>query len=162
MEQWADIAGFEGNYQISNFGNVKSHKRLMSPCPDCDGYMVVSLRQNKKQVTKKVHRLVASAFLNNHDSKPMVNHIDSNRKNNHVSNLEWCTAKENLHHSIKAGLSNPNGGGNPNSKVVIDFYTGIFYDCAKDAAKAHSINYSTLKNKLNGNHKNNFPRLKYI
>lgn len=103
-EVWRPIEGFEG-YQVSNLGNVKSNKTgldiVMHPSKDSDGYMVVSLSPNKgKYKTMKVHRLVAMAFIPNPYGKPHINHIDYNRSNNVINNLEWVTPKENTAHSI--------------------------------------------------------------
>lgn len=108
-EEWRDIAGFEGLYQISNLGNVKSFDRIDSLgrlrigikrklIDDKDGYQLVSLHKDGKVFMKKVHRLVAEAFLPNPDNLPFVNHKDENKKNNCVDNLEFCTAKYNVNY----------------------------------------------------------------
>ena len=112
-EIWKDIEGFS-NYQISNFGNVKTKERdytnnlghnvhinekIMS-FSTRSGYSVVNLRKNNKRFSKQIHRLVAEAFIPNPENKPQVNHKDYNRKNNCVNNLEWVTCKENIRWSI--------------------------------------------------------------
>ena len=105
-EVWEDIKGFEGLYQISNFGNVKSFykDKILKGRPDKDGYYRVCFYKNKKSKEMKIHRLVAQAFIPNPENFPQVNHIDGNKLNNCVSNLEWCTAKYNINHACKLGL----------------------------------------------------------
>lgn len=112
-EIWKDIIGFEGLYQISNYGNVKSCKRmvnakygkrlvnekLLSLGKDRDGYLMVILCQEGIKKTVKIHRLVANAFIDKIDDKEIVNHIDSNKSNNILSNLEWVSYLENKCHS---------------------------------------------------------------
>lgn len=111
-EVWKDVQGYEGLYQVSNQGRVKSldrmekwkgsvrrrKGRLMATREDKDGYFVVGLRNGMGQITKRVHRLVAEAFLPNPNSLPEVNHKDENKGNNHVDNLEWCNNKYNIHY----------------------------------------------------------------
>jgi len=103
VEIWKDIEGFEGRYQISNYGNVKSiirkKHRILSPSIKHNGYLGVNLYdENKKMWNKQIHRLVAIAFIPNPDNLPQVNHIDENKENNHADNLEWCTQNQNIHH----------------------------------------------------------------
>ena len=112
MEVWKDVKGYEGLYQVSNFGNVKilsrrvvNHKsgstrlmqeKLMNPFDNGHGYLVVSLRKGGKRKNHYVHRIVAEAFIANQNNKLPVNHKDRNTKNNSVTNLEWCTQQENV------------------------------------------------------------------
>lgn len=105
QEIWKDIASYEGLYQISNLGNVRSIKysnkiRLKKPTAN-KGYMYVMLYKNNEHKTMALHRLVASEFIENKANKPEVNHIDGNRANNVLSNLEWVTRSENNIHSYK-------------------------------------------------------------
>lgn len=127
MEIWKSITGYEGLYQVSNLGNVKSlerqhrsgfngngitkrKERLLKKVKDKDGYLCVSLSKESKVKTMKVHRLVALAFVPNPDNKNQVNHKDALKYNNIYSNLEWNTNKENINHAILKGLikRNPN------------------------------------------------------
>ena len=95
-EIWKDIKGYEGLYKISNYGEVWSvRKRILLKKCETLGYHCVGLTKNKKRKHFKVHRLVANNFVDNPFNKPCVNHIDENKKNNHYSNLEWVTHKEN-------------------------------------------------------------------
>ena len=94
-ELWKDIKNYEGHYQVSNFGRVKSIKFgkeiILKPVTDRHGYLIVGLWKNNKQKTYKVHRLVMEAFIPNTDNLPCVNHKDEDKTNNNVENLEWCT-----------------------------------------------------------------------
>lgn len=113
MELWKDIKDYEGIYQISNFGNVKSIKReekilaKIVSGKNRSGYIKVSMYKNGDFEQKSVHRLVALHFIDNPDNKPQVNHIDGNKQNPHFSNLEWCTASENSRHAYDTKLSKP-------------------------------------------------------
>ncbi len=123
-EIWKDIDGYEGYYQVSNLGNVKSVDRyIKSPLNNQEsvlrkgkqiktninkknGYIYVCFYKENTQTSKRVHRLVAKAFLPNPDNLPQVNHIDGNKQNNNVNNLEWCSQLENIQHANKNGLIN--------------------------------------------------------
>ena len=104
-EIWRPIEGYEGLYEVSNLGRVRSldrffyrlHKgKVLSPTKDRYGYLTVTLNYNGKSKTIKIHRLVAQAFLPNPDNLPQVNHKDEVKSNNCVDNLEWCSAKYNV------------------------------------------------------------------
>lgn len=121
-EAWADIDGFEGMYQVSTIGRVRSlprdvamrrggreytmhHKgRVLRQVRSKDGYATVQIFKDSKPHTFKVHRLVATAFISNQDNLPEVNHIDGNKTNNTVENLEWCTKSHNMRHAYENGL----------------------------------------------------------
>lgn len=103
QEIWKDIKGYEGIYQISNHGRIKSFKQnsegyILKNTNKYGWYFTVNLVKGKARETKRIHRLVAEYFIPNPTGKPQVNHIDGNKQNNHVSNLEWVTSKENMHH----------------------------------------------------------------
>lgn len=125
-EFWKDIEGYEGLYQISNYGRIRSLKFKNNVCEKNrtivmkqnlrNGYFVINLRKNTKRKSFQVHRLVAQAFIKNPFNYPVVNHIDYNPQNNNAENLEWCTQKQNVRHSIcnmkgkSHNINNPNYG----------------------------------------------------
>lgn len=104
MEIWKNINGLNGEYQISSKGNIKHNNRILKSHKDSDGYLIITLYINKKFVTYKLHRLVAQAFIENPNNLPQVNHIDCDKTNNNVENLEWCTLKDNISHAVKNKL----------------------------------------------------------
>ena len=124
-EEWRDIAGFNGDYQISNFGRVRSCKignewRMLRPGTNERGYKHVALCDGSgKRIECKIHRLVAAAFLTNPENLPEVEHRDDNPANNHVSNLFWSTHSENMKHAAQTGrMKRIVGLKNPSSKLT--------------------------------------------
>lgn len=119
-EIWKDIENYNGAYQVSNFGEVKSVERLtksrlgnlnklnkgriLKHCVSNNGYHGVLLCKDGKMKRFTLHRLVAQAFILNTENKPQVNHINGKKSDNHVKNLEWCTMVENMKHAVKTGL----------------------------------------------------------
>lgn len=115
MEQWKDIEGYEGLYQVSSFGRVKRildihvinglvfkkpTERMLKATDNGRGYLIVFLNSNGKRKNHYVHRLVACAFCEKKNENDVVNHIDYDTKNNYSSNLEWCSQEENIRHSL--------------------------------------------------------------
>lgn len=96
-----DIKGYEGLYAITSCGKVWSYKtkKFLKPAKDRDGYSIVSLYKNGNRKTKKVHRLVAEAYIPNPDNLPQVNHKNEIKSNNWIGNLEWCSAQYNTTYS---------------------------------------------------------------
>lgn len=163
-EIWKDIEGFEGMYQVSNMGNVKSlkrtiwnsgkgcyrtvHERILKANKNNDGYLQVQLHQDGKRERYLVHRLVATAFLPNPDNLPQVNHIDENKENNCMDNLEWVTCKENANHGTRnKKISKP--------VIGIDMVTGLIveFPSAKEAKSKLGIAQSHICHCLKGRQK---------
>lgn len=165
-EIWKDVVGYEGLYQISNLGNLKSlekiiHQRkraykakekIMKPNILTTGYYYANLYKNGVVKKYVLHRLVANAFLPNLLNKPEVNHIDGNKLNNCVSNLEWVTNKENVIHAIKTGLKKYDTQSTKikqiRNGVVINVYNSIH-----EAGRKTKINSGNISSVINGRRK---------
>lgn len=107
-EIWKSIEGYEGLYEVSNLGNVRSlnynktkQTKLLTPTIDRYGYYHLILRKNGKRKGFTVHRLVAQAFIPNLNNYPQINHKDENKTNNCVDNLEWCTNEYNCNYGTR-------------------------------------------------------------
>ena len=105
-EVWKDVPGYEGLYRVSNTGKVFGIKRknILAAAPNEKGYMYVVLCKNGKMKSKRVHKIVMLAFRGEANGLE-INHIDGDKKNNNLSNLEYCTHYENMHHAIRSGLA---------------------------------------------------------
>lgn len=112
MEEWRPVRGLEDNYEVSNLGRVRRIKsgcgtyegRILNFLNHSNGYVIAPMTLNSKKHRRYVHRMVAEAFIPNPDGKPEVNHIDGNKHNNCVDNLEWATRSENNRHMFRTGL----------------------------------------------------------
>ena len=102
VETFVKIEGFE-KYEVSNLGKVRNIKsgRVLKTSLNNNGYLRLFLCENNKRKHLYLHRIIATAFIDNPDEKPCVNHIDENKLNNDLSNLEWCTVRENLIHGTR-------------------------------------------------------------
>lgn len=146
-EQWKDIQGWEDYYQISNLGCVRGKDRYVDwmntkrfikgeplvPVLNTDGYYGVKLTRNNCATSYKIHRLVAEAFLDNPLSLPEVNHIDCNRTNNCLNNLEWITHNDNVAHSASKGKYKHYGKDNGNyGKHTLKYIYSMNPELAKE------------------------------
>ena len=173
MENWKDIKGYEGFYQVSNLGRVRSLERdvyfpngtihrikekILVPVLDNKGYQFVGLHKNGKRKDMKVHRLVAMAFIPNPENKPMVNHKDENPLNNCVDNLEWCTAQYNANYGTRNERMIQNRrsyklGNHPKAKAVFCVELNKTFDCAKRAEEELGICVSSIRSACRGKRK---------
>jgi hypothetical protein len=170
QEIWKDVPEYEGIYQVSNLGNVRSlnynnNKKTKEICKKKHktGYLNVVLCKNSEKKNKGVHRLVALAFIPNPNNYPCVNHIDTNKANNNVENLEWCTHSQNTQHAIKHGRHNPRfmlgrtGAKNKLSKKIVqyDLQGNVVnrWDCISDAARFYGLRSGNINNCLRGRNK---------
>lgn len=143
-EIWKDIEGYEGLYQVSDLGRVKSFatSRVLKPYRNKAGYLLVYLCKNGKRKTHRIHRLVAQSFIPNPENKPEVNHLDENKTNNMVSNLEWSTRKENLNHGTRnERISIPIIATNLKTGEFREFYGA--HECARQLG-SHQQNISAV------------------
>lgn len=132
MEIWKEIKGYEGCYDVSSFGRIKSHYKniIRKPklwCLHENGkwtYHTITLKKKGQRSTKKIHRLVAEAFIPNPDNKPQVHHIDFDTTNNRVENLMWATHYENAQHSLGRYASGVRNGQSRFTTEDITFIKG--------------------------------------
>ena len=162
-EIWLPVAGYEGLYEVSNLGNVRSlyrYKKQLKWNISRNGYATVELFKQKEGKRLLVHRIVAAAFVNNPLNLPQVNHIDENKINNSASNLEWVTAKDNMNFGTRLSRqlkSTDYGGksrkaiarinGRKNSVPVVQIKAGkvvAVYSSAKEASLATGFNHSHI------------------
>lgn len=151
-EVWKDIPNYEGHYQASNLGRIKSLKRkgrILKQGISHNGYLSVVLSKNGKVKTYRVHRLICNTFIDNHFNKPEINHIDGNKKNNKISNLEWCTCSENMIHAYSTGIFKASG---PKKNINQFNINGTFirkWNSQSEAAKQLNIHQSAISNCCN-------------
>ena len=176
-EVWKDIVGYEGLYQVSNLGIVKSLKRkvyagrnrmrwqyeriLSNNKTNGNGYIVVSLNKESKSKNKYVHRLVAEAFLENPNNYKYINHKDQNTFNNNVNNLEFCTAQYNSTYRdahIKRGLKHRNNLVNSKKVYQLDENENIIkeFPSMAEANRQLGTNHTSIYACINGKQKHAF------
>lgn len=164
--KWRTIEGYEGYYEVSDKGDVRSLDRIVpsgkhgtrkiygrtmkltqSYGRNNDGYLVVNLRKDHTSKVIPVHRLVAKAFIQNPDNLPTVNHKDGDKTNNKVDNLEWASYSENNIHALDTGLRNPRG----NMVAQYDMSKNIvgIYRSACEASRATGIGRGMISHCLN-------------
>ena len=174
IEIWKDIKGYEGLYQVSNLGRVKSLERdvfnyrgtLMHHMEEKilvqrigkRGYAYVNLYLNGKYKSIQTHRLVALAFIPNPENKPQINHRDEVKTNNVVENLEWCTSFYNNHYGTRTERQKQNHknvklGNNPRAKAVFCEELNKTFDCAKRVEEELGISGSQICRACNGKQK---------
>lgn len=168
-EIWKDIPGYEGLYQVSSLGRVKSLERYITYCTgriqllpekilkssqQSTGYYTVGLYDsNHKSKTFSIHRIVANLFVPNLSDLPEVNHKDGDKSNNSASNLEWASELDNIRHSRLLGLNRTEM--NPQCKAVICVETEQQFYSVEEAARHFNVNSSLVLDRIiNPNRKN--------
>jgi len=144
-EVWKEIEGTNGKHWFSNYGRAKSIRNGRERFFDLGRsniYQQITVHIEGKRKNLSVHRLVAEAFIPNPDNKPQVNHIDGTRWNNHYTNLEWVTIKENIQHALRTGLWDELIGSK--SKLVRCVNTDEVFASTKEAAAAYKINHRNI------------------
>ncbi|MBM6615610.1 NUMOD4 motif-containing HNH endonuclease [Desemzia sp. RIT804] len=168
-EYWKDVIDYEGYYQVSNLGNVRSSDRkipwknsfrnlsgsMQRLIEHKSGYIRVGLNKDGKRKYHTLHRLVAKAFVENPENKPEVNHIDGNKGNNIYENLEWVTRSENIKHAVDNNLmTHLKENSNKLKKAIVktDLSNGelILYESLSEANEKEGISKSYLSQILNG------------
>lgn len=158
-EEWRDIAGYEGLYQISNLGRVKSLNRMINgsygskkvikcrmlrPVDNSKGYKCVLLCKDGKKCRTYIHHIVAQAFVANPDKCSEVNHKDEDKSNNRADNLEWCTRRYNVNYGTARERITNNMTGPYKSKQVICVETGIVYASSMEAERKTGASHSNI------------------
>lgn len=155
LEVWKRFNDF---LEVSNFGNVKSHKKIINGEVCKNGYKRIHVSNNGTQYKYLVHRLVAETFIENPLNKPQVNHIDGNKQNNKVENLEWVTCSENNKHAYKTNLKSAKGENNGFCKLTEKQVLEIrsLYEKGKhngynanELAKKYNVSSKTILNIIN-------------
>lgn len=159
MKQWKPIKGYEGLYDVSDEGDVYSHfyKVCLKLKLNNNGYYTVRLSLSGKEKNIPLHRLIALHFIPNPENKPQINHIDGNKLNNKLENLEWCTNQENSRHARRLGLDK---SGMFEHLVWTNRATGVTYTgCVEDLVrefpeqKLHTGNLCWVKQGRYSQHK---------
>lgn len=142
-EVWKDIPMYAGIYEVSNLGRVRSKVTglITTGHPNHKGYLRAYIYLNGMVKKEFVHRLVAMAFLPNPNHYPQVNHVDYNRTNNRVDNLEWCTGEQNVRHSID----------HLNGKAV--YCDGKIFRSVRECCRQYNVPDTTMRSWLNGQRK---------
>ena len=167
MEEWRDVTGYEGLYQISNLGRVKhlkfTHKNRFGECTKqehivgyngSNGYMYVNLCKGNKMHTVTIHSLVAKAFIPNPNGYDCINHKDESHDNNRVDNLEWCTKEYNNNYGTLAKRKREIMLNHPEtSKIVRCVDNNIVYLSAREAARQLNVHPTNIINCCNGKQK---------
>lgn len=162
VEEWRDIKGYEGKYQVSNLGNIRGLDRkdnigrpvkgkMISQGTQKNGYVTVKLRFNGIQKTFRVHRIVADAFCDNPNNLPEVNHIDEDKKNNRASNLEWCTRRYN--NSYGSGIEKRKSKYSYQCAQLKDGEVINTFPSMIEASRKTGIPFSSIQRCINGRYK---------
>lgn len=167
-EIWKDIPGYEGRYEVSSLGRVRSLRQanshgggtkirniplLRKIQVNTSGYLDLALQKNKKQYTVSIHRLIAMAFIPNPQRLPEVNHIDGNKFNNSIENLEWVSSRNNQLHAYRTGLKRKlKHEQNPkailNREQVLEIFNSALTQ--RQLSEKYSVSMACINNVKNG------------
>ena len=168
MEIWKDVIDYEGLYEMSNLGSIRSQARtgtkggILKQKLSNTGYWSVRLSKNGTVRSNNVHRIFAKLFIPNPENKPCINHKDGVKSNNDINNLEWCTYKENTAHAIDAGLQTPThmnlsnvcGKNHPKSKTTYQYDSSNnklrSFDSRKEASETTGVAMCSISQVCNG------------
>lgn len=149
MEIWRELVGYEGMYQVSNNGRIKSFysgkEKILKQSKNTHGYMTVKLHYNKVGVTKTVHGIVANHFMSKPTPDHQVNHIDGDKSNNQLKNLEWVTGSENKIHAYTNGLMNANHLKRAVIQINKDGEITARFDSLTEAEKHTCIQWTNIR-----------------
>lgn len=154
-EEWKDIPNYEGLYQASNLGNIRSiyrYKKIIKPYIDKDGYYRIRLYKNKKGTYKGVHKWVAETFIPNPHNYKEINHKDENKTNNRIENLEWCDNWYNIHYGTAIERQTKSRS-KQIGKYLLDDTLVEIYESISDASKENDIPISNIYKVLIGERK---------
>lgn len=152
MEKWKAIIGYEGLYEVSNLGRVRSLKRnttngkILKLNPDKDGYLRFAVCKENTQKMMRVHREVAKAFIENPNNYNIINHKDENKANNNVNNLEWCTAQYN---STYNNINYKRGLKRRKAIVAVKGNEVLYFDSVTIAANALGVSQKNISTIIN-------------
>lgn len=176
-EIWKEIAGYEGLYQVSNMGRVKSldrvvkistmgsirlvKSRILKPNLNTHGYLYVNLSKEGKVVPKKVHRLIAEAFIPNPDNKPFIDHINTVTTDNRIENLRWCTQKENMNNPISIENCKNTNKNKSVAQYSLEGELIAVYPSVMEAARQTGCNNASIHSCCNGGYYRKGKLIKY-
>ena len=154
-EIWKDIVGYDGLYQVSNLGRVRSliSEKILKASDNGTGYFTVGLHKDGKSKMRTVHRLVAEAFVSNPNNLPQVNHIDGCKSNNQVDNLEFCDNSHNMKHAYSLGLIERPYGRKQRSKRILCVELNRCFIDSIEASKELNINSAHIRDCCRGERK---------
>ena len=169
-EEWRDVVGYEGLYQVSSMGRVKSlerkvpkgygertvKERILKPKTNRYGYLIVGLYAGGKRKMFFVHRLVCQAFHDNPDNKLDVNHINENKTDNRACNLEWCTRRENVNHgtrNVRAGKAIAKALSKPVGQYTLDGDLVKVWQSTSEVERQTGFSQGNISEVANGNRK---------
>lgn len=181
-EIWKDIQGYEGLYQVSNLGRVKSlgrfvinplvpkgyswhPERILKGRNDTKGYLRVVLYKDQMSKGFKVHRLVAVAFIPNSENKPEVDHINRDKIDNSVNNLRWVSHKENMNNSLTIDFLfsiAKSGKNHPRARAIRNIDTKEIFDTVKQASKRYGVSHGAIIYAIKNNRKCSGCKWEYV